>query len=102
MRKAWPRPSTTFVPTVVPSSTPPSKELESSEEARKARNYLDKRRENMHYGWHRKNSYYISSRHIESAARIHVARRCKQTRMHWRLHNAECDCTIIARLSSAS
>ena len=67
-----------------------SKELESSKEARDALNYLDKRRENMRYGWLRKNGYYISSCHIEAAARILVARRCKQAGMHWRHHNAAC------------
>ena len=79
-----------------------SKELESSKEARDALNYLDKRRENMRYGWLRKNGYYISSCHIEAAARILVARRCKQAGMHWRHHNAACVCAIIAKLRSAA
>lgn len=77
-------------------------ELESSQEARDALNYLDKRRDNMRYGWLRKNGYYISSCHIEAAARILVARRCKQAGMHWRLHNAACVCAIIAKLRSAA
>ena len=79
-----------------------SKELELSVEAREALNYLDKRRDNMRYGWLRKNGYYISSCHIEAAARILVARRCKQAGMHWRHHNAACVCAIIARLRSAA
>ena len=79
-----------------------SRELESSTEASDALNYLDKRRNNMRYGWLRKNGYYISSCHIEAAARILVARRCKQAGMHWRHHNAACVCAIIARLRSAA
>ena len=78
------------------------KELESSEEARDALNYLDKRRDNMRYGWLRKHGYYISSCHIEAAARILVARRCKQAGMHWRHHNAACVCAIVAQLRSAA
>ena len=79
-----------------------ARELESSAEARDALNYLDKRRENMRYGWLRRNGYYISSCHIEAAARILVARRCKQAGMHWRHHNAACVSAIIARLRSAA
>ena len=71
-------------------------------EASDALNYLDKRRDNMRYSWLRKNGYYISSCHIEAAARILVARRCKQAGMHWRHHNAACVCAIIARLRSAA
>ena len=79
-----------------------SSELESSAEASDALNYLDKRRDNMRYGWLRKHGYYISSCHIEAAARILVARRCKQAGMHWRHHNAACVCAIIAQLRSAA
>ena len=78
------------------------KELESSAEAADALAYLDKRRDNMRYGWLRKNGYYISSCHVEAAARILVARRCKQVGMHWRHHNAACVCAVIARLRSAA
>ena len=56
----------------------------------------------MRYGWLRKNGYYISSAHAEAAARILVARRCKQAGMHWRLHNAACVCAVIAKLRSAA
>ena len=79
-----------------------AKELEASADARDALNYLDKRRKNMRYGWLRKNGYYISSCHIEAAARILVARRCKQAGMHWRHHNAACVCAIIALLRSVA
>ena len=76
--------------------------LAASKEAASALDYLDKRRDNMRYGWLRKNGYYISSAHAEAAARIIVARRCKQAGMHWRLHNAACVCAIIARLRSVA
>ena len=67
-----------------------------------ALDYLDKRRGNMRYGWLRRNGYCISSSHVEAAARILVARRCKQAGMHWRHHNAACVCAIIARLRTAA
>ena len=76
--------------------------LTKSEAARDALDYLDRRRNNMRYGWLRKNGYYISSAHAEAAARILVARRCKQAGMHWRLHNAACVCAVIAKLRSAA
>ena len=79
-----------------------AKELAASKEAGVALDYLDKRRGNMRYGWLRRNGYYISSCHVEAAARILVARRCKQSGMHWRIHNAACVCAIIARLRSAA
>ena len=77
-------------------------ELKASEEARAALDYLDKHRESMRYGWLRRNDYCISSSHVEAAARILVSRRCKQTGMHWRHHNAACVGAIIARLRSAA
>ena len=77
-------------------------ELAASEEARGALDYLDRRRENMRYGWLRRNGYYISSAHAEAAARILVARRCKQAGMHWRHENAACVCALIAKLRSAA
>ena len=76
--------------------------LEKSEEARSALDYLDRRRDNMRYGWLRKNGYYISSAHAEAAARILVARRCKQAGMHWRHENAARVCALIAKLRSAA
>ena len=78
------------------------RELEAPKEARDALGYLDRRRDNMRYGWLRRNGYYISSCHVEAAARILVARRCKQAGMHWRIHNAACVCAIIARLRNAA
>ena len=76
--------------------------LAASETARSAIDYLDRRRNNMRYGWLRKNGYYISSAHAEAAARILVARRCKQAGMHWRHHNAACVCALIAKIRSAA
>lgn len=76
--------------------------LAKSGEARSALDYLDSRRENMRYGWLRKNGYYISSAHVEAAARIVIARRCKQAGMHWRHENAACVCALIAKLRSAA
>ena len=76
--------------------------LEKSPEAKAALDYLDKRRGNMNYGWLRKNGYYISSAHIEAAARILVARRCKQAGMHWRHHNAARIAALIAKYRSAA
>ena len=78
------------------------KELEASKEAGASLDDLDKRRGNMRYGWLRRNGYCISFSHVEAAARILVARRCKQAGMRWRHHNAACVCAIIARLRSAA
>lgn len=77
-------------------------QLGSFKEARDTLDHLDKRRGNMRYGWLRRNGYCISSSHVEAAARILVARRCKQAGMHWRHHNAACVCAIIARLRSVA
>lgn len=64
------------------------KGLDASESASKDLNYLEKRMNNMRYGWLRKNGYYIGSGHIEAAIRVVVVRRCKQAGMHWRHVNA--------------
>lgn len=76
--------------------------LAKSKEATSALEYLDKRRENMNYGWLRKNGYYISSCHIDAAARILVAGRCKQAGMHWRHHNAARVAALIAKYRSVA
>ena len=55
----------------------------------------------MNYGWLRKNGFYIGTSHVEAAARILVARRCKQAGMHWRLGNAVRVCALLARIRSA-
>ena len=77
------------------------KELKASPEASAALDYLDKRREHMNYGWLRKNGYYIATSHVEAAARLIVARRCKQAGMHWRVENAACVCALLARFRSS-
>lgn len=62
--------------------------LEASPDALKHLLYLEKRKDNMRYGWLRKNGYYIGSGHVEAAVRVLVVRRCKQAGMHWRIANA--------------
>ena len=76
-------------------------QLAASEEAAGALDYLDKRRAHMNYGWLRKNGFYIGTSHVEAAARLLVARRCKQAGMHWRLENAARVCALLARIRSA-
>ena len=70
--------------------------LAASETAAKELAYLEKRLDNMRYGWLRKNGYFIGSGHVEAAARVLVVRRCKQAGMHWRLANAVRVCAIHA------
>lgn len=74
--------------------------LAASETAAKELAYLEKRVDNMRYGWLRKNGYFIGSGHVEAAARVLVVRRCKQAGMHWRLNNAVCVCAIHAHYRS--
>ena len=77
------------------------KELAASAEAAAALEYLDKRRAHMNYGWLRQNGYYIGMSHVEAAARLLVARRCKQAGMHWRVENAARVCALLACFRSA-
>lgn len=62
--------------------------------------YIDERREHMKYGEYRKQGLFVGSGLIESACRTDVARRCKQSGMHWRLENAESMCALVARFRS--
>jgi len=64
------------------------KSLDASPHALRNLLYLETRKENMRYGWLRKNGYYIGSGHVEAAIRVLVVRRCKQAGMHWRHVNA--------------
>jgi len=64
------------------------KSLDASSDALKHLLYLESRKDNMRYGWLRKNGYYIGSGHVEAAVRVLVVRRCKQAGMHWRHTNA--------------
>jgi len=76
--------------------------LAASTTADKELDYLRKRKQNMNYGWLRKNGYFIASGHVEAAARILVVRRCKQAGMHWRHKNAIRISAILAHLRSAA
>ena len=64
------------------------RDLEASEQALTHLLYLEKRKDNMRYGWFRRNGYYIGSGHVEAAVRVLIVRRCKQAGMHWRHANA--------------
>ena len=75
--------------------------LKLSPEASSALDYLEKRRKHMNYGWLRKNGYHIATSHVEAAARLIVARRCKLAGMHWRVDNAACVCSLLARIRSS-
>jgi hypothetical protein len=62
--------------------------------------YIEKRQANMRYGAYRKQGLYIGSGLVEAACRTTVARRCKQSGMHWRLKNAAAMCALVARFRS--
>jgi hypothetical protein len=64
------------------------KELDATPKALTDLLYLEKRKDNMRYGWFRKHGYYIGSGHVEAAVRVLIVRRCKQAGMHWRHANA--------------
>ncbi len=64
--------------------------------------YFEKRKANMRYGWLRRNGYYIGSGVVEAACRTDVARRCKQSGMHWRIRNAAAMCALAARFRSGN
>ena len=51
---------------------------DASPDALRNLSYLEKRKDNMHYGWFRKQGYHIGSGHVEAAVRVLVVRRCKQ------------------------
>jgi hypothetical protein len=62
--------------------------------------YFEKRRDNMRYGEYRKQGLFIGSGVVEAACRTDVARRCKQSGMHWRFLNAAAICALTARFRS--
>ncbi|MDX9792099.1 MAG: hypothetical protein RBU24_01205, partial [Kiritimatiellia bacterium] len=62
--------------------------------------YFEKRKDNMRYGEYRKQGLFIGSGVVEAACRTDVARRCKQSGMHWRFHNAAALCALAARFRS--
>lgn len=62
--------------------------------------YFEKRKDNMRYGECRKQGLFIGSGVVEAACRTDVARRCKQSGMHWRFLNAAAICALAARFRS--
>ena len=76
------------------------KELDASPEAMKDLRYLEKRKDNMRYGWLRKQGCYIGTGHVEAAVRVLIVRRCKQAGMHWRHSNAVSMAAIHAHYRS--
>lgn len=69
-------------------------------EARTQYDYLWSRRRFMRYGEFRRKGMFIGSGPIESACRTDVARRCKQSGMHWRIRNASSMCALVSRIRS--
>lgn len=74
--------------------------LKTDAEAANALAYISKRKEHMRYDLCRKHGYYIGSGIVEAACRTDVARRCKQSGMHWRYKNAAAMCALVARFRS--
>lgn len=74
--------------------------LDQSHEAWTKLKYIDDRREHMKYGEYRRQGLFIASGLVESACRTDVARRCKQSGMHWRYKNAAAMCALAARFRS--
>ena len=62
--------------------------------------YIADRCEHMKYGEYKKDGLFIGSGLIESACRTDVARRCKQSGMHWCYINAASICALVARFRS--
>lgn len=69
-------------------------------EARKHYDYLWGRRPFMRYGEFRRLQLFIGTGIIEAACRTDIARRCKQSGMHWRVFNASAMCALVARIRS--
>jgi len=72
----------------------------NSKKAAAMLSYIEKRQANMRYDKYRKQGLYIGSGLVEAACRTDVARRCKQSGMHWRLKNATAMCALVARFRS--
>ena len=75
---------------------PPDK----TEAGAKALEYFEKNRDRMRYRYFRDHGYFIGSGVVEAACRTDVARRCKQSGMHWRFLNAAALCALAARFRS--
>ena len=71
-------------------------------EARKQYDYLWERRRFMRYREFRELQLFIGTGVMEAACRTDVARRCKQSGMHWRVFNASANasamCALVARI----
>lgn len=78
-----------------------AKTVTAKSEANRELNYFRKRVKHMDYPRFRKARLYIGSGIVEAACRTDVARRCKQAGMHWRLHNAEAMCALVAQMRSS-
>ena len=74
--------------------------LPEDHEAWKKLKYIEDRCENMKYGEYKKQGLFIASGLVEAACRTDVARRCKQSGMHWRFKNAASMCALVARFRS--
>ena len=74
--------------------------LVADAEAEDALAYIQKRENQMKYGEYGKQGLYIGSGLVEAACRTDVARRCKQSGMHWRFKNAAAMCALVARFRS--
>lgn len=64
--------------------------------------YIEKRLAYMQYGRLRREGYFISSCHIESAGKAIVGVRCKQAGMHWRHENSAYIASIRAAVKSGA
>ena len=67
-------------------------------EARKQYDYLWERRRFMRYDEFKELQLFIGTGIMEAACRTDVARRCKQSGMHWRVFNASAMCALVARI----
>ena len=67
-------------------------------EAYKQFNYLWERRRFMRYDVFREMMLFIGTGIMEAACRTDVARRCKQSGIHWRVFNASAMCALVARI----
>ena len=67
-------------------------------EAHRQFNYLWERRRFMRYDVFREMMLFIGTGIMEAACRTDVARRCKQSGMHWRVSNASAMCALVARI----
>ena len=74
--------------------------LPTDHAAREELDYFEKRKDNMRYGQYREKGFFIGSGVVEAACRTDVARRCKQSGMHWRFLNAAALCALAARFRS--